>query len=134
MNSTKIASTLFVALGIASSPAAMSQGSSDMIDIKTASELRELFSNKTFKGSAFTAHYRSDGKGQIVRQNGKPEQATWKIKGEDQVCIESISPSHTSNNCFRYQRHKQNRAWVTQINAASNASYMFTLEDGIPKF
>lgn len=134
MNSKDVASALFVALGIASSSAAISQGSNDMLEIKTAGELRELFSNKTFKGSAFTAHYRSDGKGQIIRPNHRPEPANWKIKGEDQVCIEIMGANLTTNNCFRYQRHKKNPAWVTQINAASNASYMFTLEDGIPKF
>ena len=85
MNSKQVASALFVFAGLASSSAAISQGSNNMVDIKTASELRELFSNKTFKGSYFTAHYRSDGKGQFILRNQRTEPATWKIKGEDQV-------------------------------------------------
>jgi hypothetical protein len=134
MNSKQVASAMFVAFGLASSTAAMSQSSKDMVDVKTPSELRELFSNKTFKGSTWTAHYRADGKGQFIQANRKPEPSTWTIKGEDQVCITIKGANFTSNNCYRYQWHKQNRAWVTQTSIASNAAYMFTLEDGIPKF
>lgn len=134
MNSKQVASALFVFAGLASSSAAISQGSNNMVDIKTASELRELFSNKTFKGSYFTAHYRSDGKGQFILRNQRTDPATWKIKGEDQVCITIMGANLTTNNCYRFQRHKQNPAWVTQINVASNASFLLTLEDGIPKF
>lgn len=134
MNLKPVASALFVAIGLASSSTAMSQSSKDMEDVNTASELRELFSNKTFKGSTWTAHYRSDGKGQFIMANRKLEPSTWTIKGEDQVCITIMGANLTTNNCYRYQRHKKNRAWVTQTNVASNAAYMFTLEDGIPKF
>ena len=134
MNAKQAALAMVVVFGLASSTSAISQSSTNMVDIKTASELRELFSNKTFKGSTWTAHYRSDGKGQFIQANRKPESSTWKIKSEDQVCITIRGANLTSNNCYRYQRHKQNRAWITQTNVASNAAYMFTLEDGIPKF
>jgi len=134
MNSKQVALAMLIACGLASSTAALSQSSKDMEDIKTPSELRELFSNKTFKGSTWTAHYRSDGKGQWIQAQRTPEPSTWTIKGEDQVCITIKGANVTSNNCYRYQRHKKNRAWVTQTSVASNATYMFTLEDGIPKF
>lgn len=134
MNSKQGGLAMLVACGLASGTAALSQSSKDMEDVRTPSELRELFSNKTFKGSTWTAHYRSDGKGQFIQAPRAPEPSTWTIKGEDQVCIAIKGAYVTSNNCYRYQRHKQNRAWVTQINVADNAAWMFTLEDGIPKF
>ena len=134
MNSRQIASTTLVAFGLAFSAVAFSQSSKDMEDVKTPGELRELFSNKTFKSSAWTAHFRSDGKGQFIEANRKPEPSTWAIKGEDQVCITRMGANLTSNNCYRYQRHTKNRAWITQINVANDGSYMITLEDGIPKF
>lgn len=134
MNSKQVVAMMSVAFSFVSSTTALSQSSNKMEDVKTASELRELFSNKTFKGSSWTAHYRSDGKGQFIQANRKPEARTWKIKGENQVCITTMGANLTYHECYRYERHKENRAWVTQINVASNASYPFTLEDGIPKF
>lgn len=134
MNSKQAISVLFAALGLAFSSTATSQGSNSMVDIKTSGELRELFSNKTFKGSNWTAYYRSDGKGLLIDSRRKPEPATWKIKGEDQVCVTFAGAYLTSTICYRYQQHKQNRAWFTQIDVASHGSNMFTLKDGIPKF
>jgi len=133
MTSRQVASTLFV-LCFAFSASAISQSSQDMIDIKTSSELRELFSNKTFQGSTWIAHYRSDGKGQFVQGGRKPEPRTWAVKGEDQVCISTIGANYSSNHCWRFQRHRKNPAWVTQQRVTDGATAMFTLVDGIPNF
>ena len=134
MKSKPVLAVMLVAFFFAFSTTALPQSSNKMEHVKTANELRELFSNKTFKGSGWTAHYRSDGKGQFIQANRKPEARAWKIKGEDQVCITTTGANLTYHECYRYERHKENPAWVTQINVASNAAYPFTLEDGIPKF
>ncbi len=133
MTSRQVASTLCVVC-FAFSASAISQSSQDMVDIKNSSELRELFSNKTFKGSYGVAHYRSDGKGQFVPSGRKPEPRTWVVKGEDQVCISTTGANYTSNDCWRFQRHRKNPAWITQQRDSDSATLMFTVEDGIPKF
>ena len=43
----------------------------DWIAIKSPQELTALYSNKTFKGNGWTAHYRDDGKGVMILRSGK---------------------------------------------------------------
>jgi hypothetical protein len=125
---------LLAAALLALSSSAIPQASKDMVDVKGAQELRELFTNKTHKGSTWIAYYRSDGKGQFVQSSRRPEPRTWTIKGDDQVCISTIGANYTSSHCWRFQRHKQNTAWITQTDVSTGGAYMITVEDGIPKF
>ena len=124
--------TIAFALGFPASVAA--QSPADWADIRGQQELAALFSNKTLKGNGWTGHYRVDGNGILILASGQREPRTWKVKGDDQVCVTTTSAVGASTNCFRFQRHKKNPTWVTGRNVANHFTFTFTLEEGIPKF
>jgi hypothetical protein len=109
----------------------MSVSASDWIDIKDPNELTALYSNKTLKGNGWIGHYRADGKGILIPQNGKPVSRTWKVKGNDQVCA-TLESGATS--CFRFQRHRKNRNEIVLTNVKDGMTFNATVTDGIPKF
>ena len=117
----------------------------DWISIKNPGELRNLFSNKTFrtheKIHGWIAHFRDDGrgisKGVLTKADntlhfGSPSPRKWEIKGTDQVCITSLDTSAVS--CYRFQRHRKLRNEFMMTNVSSNYVDSITVEDGIPTF
>lgn len=117
----------------------------DWIHVKSPTELRNLFSNKTFrtheKIHGWIAHFREDGKGVskavITKADntvsiGSPLPRRWEIKGADQVCITSLDTSAV--NCYRFQRHRKLRNEFTMTNVTSHFVVSVTVEDGIPAF
>lgn len=107
------------------------QSSSDWVDIKDPNELRALYSNKTFRGNGWIAHYRADGRGILIVGKLKLEPRTWEVKGNDQVCV---TPSSGPVTCSRFKHigTKPNELMVT--NVTTGLSFIFKVEDGIPKF
>ncbi len=117
----------------------------DWIRIENPSELRRLFSNKTFrtheKWHGWIAHFRDDGRGvskAVIAQPdnslfiGNPLPRKWDIKGMDQVCITSLDTS--AINCYRFERHRKLRNEFTMTNVESTFVVSITVEDGIPNF
>ena len=102
----------------------------DWVPIKSAKELKALYSNKTFKGNGWVGHYRADGQGILISQNGKVRR-TWKVVGQDQVCA-TIENGSTS--CKRFQRHrtKPNEIVITRL--SDGMTFNVTVQDGIPNF
>jgi hypothetical protein len=103
----------------------------DWVLIKSAKELTALYSNKTLKGNGWIAHYRADGRGIQIIQNGKPVPRTWKVVGNDQICA---TVDNGTTNCFRYQRHQQNRNEIIITNVKDGMTFNATVQDGIPNF
>jgi hypothetical protein len=131
MKSRNIAFLTGALICMLSAPA-MPQSSKDWVDIKDPKELRALYSNKTFKGNDWVAHFRDDGKAILIVQGGKPIPRTWEVKGKDQACITSTEVGVT--NCFRFQRHRKNRNEVMQTSVKDGTTLIVTVEDGIPQF
>lgn len=109
--------------------------STDWVDIKDASELRALYSNKTIKGHIpwfdvfrpYVLHSKADGTGTIVVDD-KRIPMTWAVNGTDQVCLKWAGASP----CLNYQRHKT-RAGVYRGYNPSTKRYGndMTVTDGI---
>lgn len=132
-------------VGIALLISCVRAAAEDWISIKNPGELRNLFSNKTFrtheKLHGWIAHFRDDGKGiskaVLTRADntvhiGSPLPRKWEIKGTDQVCITSLDTSAV--NCYRFQRHRKLRNEFTMTNVSSNFVVSVTVEEGIPAF
>jgi hypothetical protein len=116
------------------SASAMSQNSTDWVDIKDPKELRALYSNKTFHGKvvggpAWVAYHRSDGKALLVI-NGKKIPRTWRVKGNDQVCVTTT----TETTCYTYQRNRKNPNEILLYDAKDGLSMLATVQDGVPDF
>jgi len=124
-----IVTALLCALGAP----AMAQSSNDWVEIKNPQELRELYSNKTWRGSnnSWVGHYRANGKGIFIRQGRKPSPLTWEVKGEDQGCT-TLEGGTTK--CSRFQRNRKSPNQLLVTTVQSDVTFNFTLEDGIPKF
>jgi len=103
----------------------------DWVPIKSAKELTALYSNKTFKGNGWVGHYRADGRGIQIIQNGKPVSRTWKVVGEDQVCA---TLENGTTNCNRFQRHRKNRNEIIISRVTDGMTFNVTVQDGIPNF
>ncbi len=119
------------ALGLASTLAT----AEEWVDIKDPAELRALYSNKTFKGKdyldrAWVGHYRADGRGVMVLQDGSRIPRTWAVEGKDRVCVESQFPRV----CVHIQRDKAKAGVYRSINIANDMKTMFVVEDGVPQF
>jgi hypothetical protein len=110
---------------------AISQISSDWVDIKDPNELRALHSNKTFKakGKSFLAHYRSDGKALVIEDNRRISR-TWEVKRNDQVCY----TDERFMGCRQFRRHKENRDEISIQHVSEGWSVIMMVEDGIPQF
>jgi len=111
--------------------------SKNWVDIKDPSELRTLFSDKTFSGKgqydvnvAWTSYNRSDGHGIFVSHDSKRYPYTWKVTGADQVCFQT----ERDTRCNRYQRHGTHAAAYRSLNLKTNQFNEFTIKDGVPKF
>lgn len=133
MSSKRIAILAGTLIGLAAIPA-MAQSSSDWVDIKSANELRALYSNKTFKGKdwmdrPWVGHYRADGNGIVLFEGGRYPR-TWQVTGSDQVCVKAL----TGPACYRFQRHKAKPATYRLHNLTNDQVVEFVVEDGIPKF
>jgi len=107
------------------------QSGSQWVDIKNANELRDLYSNKTFRGNGWVGHYRADGKGILIRAGREPEPRTWEVKGNDWVCG---AASNQPPACYRFQRNRTNPNEVLATSVNTGRSYIFKVEDGIPEF
>ncbi|MDH5534035.1 MAG: hypothetical protein OEZ08_00485 [Betaproteobacteria bacterium] len=114
---------------------APSLSQSEWVDIKDPSELRALYSNKTFKETdyldrPFVGHYRDDGHGTLLFQ-GDTYPRTWAVSGNDQVCVTWAMGTM----CYQFQKHKNEpgryRNWQAGNDRMINN---FRVEDGIPKF
>lgn len=130
MKTHSLMCSILLLLCLASAPPAFAQ----WVDIKDPSELRALYSNKTFKGKGpegepIVAHYRADGKG-ILIWRGERIPRTWEIKGNDQVCV----TDRTGTNCFQIMRHEQNRNEIVGRHVTRYWIFQVTVEDGIPNF
>lgn len=115
-------------LGLVAPP---SFSGTEWVDIKDPSELRALYSNKTFRGNGWIGHYRADGTGVVVIQGSQPVRRTWTVKGRDQVCV---TPEMGSVQCFTFKYTSDDRKSILVTNVATTGSVLFTVEDGIPKF
>ena len=102
----------------------------DWIAIKSPQELTALYSNKTFKGNGWTAHYRDDGRGVMILRSGKRIPRTWRVEGS-QVCA-TVDGGTTS--CFRFQRHLSDRSQIVITNVKDGMTFNATVEDGVPNF
>ncbi len=100
-------------------------------DVKDANELRDIYSNKTFRGNGWVGHYRADGKGILIVGKLQPEPRTWQVKGNDLVCV---TPSNKPTSCSRFQRNGAKPDELMVTNQTSGMSFTFTLEDGVPEF
>jgi len=111
-----------------------SVASQEWIEIKDPKELRALHSNKTFRCHVrevpFTEHYRSDGKGIWIFSGKHRLACTWKVKGNDQVCVSTES----GTSCWQFQRSKKNPNEYVKKNPDTAYMQIFKLEDGIPEF
>ena len=103
--------------------------------LTSPTELRALYSDKTFKGTdylgrPFIGHYRSDGRG-ILTSDGSTFPRTWEISGDDQVCVSGAM----GKTCYRLERDRSDPASI-RAKAVGNDSQVihFRVEDGIPKF
>ena len=130
MRSRRVA-FLIVTLTCMLSAPAFAQSSGDWVDIKDPNELRDLYSNKTFRGNGWVGHYRADGKGILLVQGGNPQPRIWEVKGNDLVCATAGSAPAA---CYRYQRNSKKPNEFVAISVLSGARLNFTVEDGIPKF
>jgi len=75
-------------------------------------KLAEIFSNTKMEvtlknGVKATAKYDKDGTG-IVKAWGETFRRTWKIQGNDQVCIASANKPDGKTNCYRIQQNLDN--------------------------
>lgn len=125
-----------LAVALALAPAAAvapwaTAGDKDWVDVRDPTELRALFSNKTFRGNGWLGHYREDGTGILVAQGSQPVKRTWAVKGADQVCV---TPETGSIQCFTFKYVSPDRRQVMVTNASTGGSTLFTVEDGVPKF
>jgi hypothetical protein len=107
---------------------------SDWQDIKDPQALKQLYSNKTFRGKdyldrPFVGHYRADGQGIMLAQDMRIPRS-WSVKGNDQVCVKL--PWQVA--CFRLQRHALKPGVYRSINVANAMATEFTVEDGVPQF
>lgn len=109
---------------------AVSAFAADWIAIKSPQELTALYSDKTFKGNGWTAHYRADGRGIMILQNGKRIPRTWRVDGS-QVCA-TVNSGTTS--CFRFQRHRSDRSQIIITNVKDAMTFNATVKEGIPNF
>lgn len=112
---------------------ALAQSAGDWVDIKSAKELRSLYSNKTFKGNNWVGHYRADGTGTMSVDGAKPEARTWEIKGNDQVCVTATNVMGTKTRCYTYQQHAKNKSWIQSKLVDGGFSFGFTVQEGLPK-
>jgi hypothetical protein len=103
----------------------------DWVPIKSAKELTALYSDKTFKGNGWVGHYRADGQGILIAQNGKPVRRTWKVVGEDQICT---TLENGSTSCSRFQRHRTKRNAIVITRMTDGMTFNVTVQDGIPNF
>jgi hypothetical protein len=111
---------------------AVAQSPKDWIDIKNPQELRELFSNKTFKfRGGRVGHYRADGNGIFIEPGAKPQPRKWEIKGKDQVCF---TRETGTTSCVRLQRNRTTPSQLVMTDVNSGMPFSFTVEDGIPRF
>ena len=108
--------------------------SEEWVDIKNPEELRALHSDKTFicniKEVPFTEHYRADGKGIWIFSKIHRLACTWKVKGNDQVCITTES----GTSCWNFKRSKKNPNEYVKKNPDTAYAQIFKVEEGIPKF
>ena len=110
---------------------AVTMGADDWVDIKNASELRALHSNKTIKGTYWVAYHYADGTMITTDSGGKPQSRTWKMKGNDQVCYKSVELG--TGYCWRFQRNVKNKNELLMTQTNGGETKMATVEDGVPK-
>lgn len=124
---------LMGALACAYAAPGLGQGAGDWIEVKGASEVRDLYSNKTLEGQAggngFVGHYSADGRG-ILIMNGNRSPRTWTVKGEDQICV----TQERGTDCFTFERNRKNRSEIIGRHVSQPWSFTATIKSGIPKF
>ena len=99
--------------------------------VKDPKELRDLYSNKTFRGTGWVGHYRADGRGILIVGKLKPVPRTWEVKADGRVCV---APADGSMTCSQLQRNRANPNELMATNLTTGRSVMFKLEDGVPDF
>ena len=110
---------------------------SEWIAIENPAELRAIYSNTTFHGSAFTGdaaqgrpfvgEFRSDGTGTLLIE-GRRIPRTWEVKGNDQVCATDA----TGTNCYRLARSTTNPREFLGRHVSSGVTMRFTVEGYVP--
>lgn len=103
----------------------------DWVEIKDPSELRALYSNKTFRGNGWIGHYRADGTGVLIFAGAKPAPRTWEVRGKDQVCA---TPESGTTRCATFKRSTKDPRQILLTFVQDNVSTLFTVEDGVPNF
>ena len=131
MKSKTLALLVGATLLTASASASAQSFQDDWYDVKDAKQLQDLYSNKTFTGNGWIGHYRADGRGLMIRQGSAPEPRTWEVKGQDWVCA---APPGESAQCFKYKRNRAKPNTFMATSVSTGVSYIFTVEDGVPKF
>ena len=129
MKTTMLTAGAALCLGVA-----LPLQAADWVDVNDPKALRDLYSNKTFRGKdyldrPFVSHYRPDGQGVMISESGRVPR-TWEVKGNDQVCLKLPWDSP----CYRIQRHTSKPGTYRSINVANDMKTEFVVEDGIPKF
>ena len=106
----------------------------EWVDIKDPKELSALHSNKTFrchiKDVPFVEHYRADGKGILIYSAKNRLPCTWKVKGNNQVCV----TTENGTSCWQFQRSKKNPNEYVKRNPDTAYMQFFKVEEGIPEF
>jgi len=116
-----------VPAGAAAAPAA-----AEWVPIRSADELRAIYTDTTIQGTAevgrsrqnmsFTGQYRSDGTGMLFI-GGRQIPRTWEIRGNDQACATDTSGTH----CYRMERNSGNPNRIRGRNVDSGAAVEFTV-------
>lgn len=112
---------------------AFGQNSKHWVNVESPTELRALYSNKTFHGNGanryWVAYLKSDGTGLLVTHNQERIPRTWVVKG-DEVCV--TDPKAT--NCYQFMRNPANPHEYFGRRVDKGWTFYFTVEDGVPKF
>jgi len=115
----------------ASTPAGASTVA-EWVAIRSADELRAIYSDTTIQGTAevgrsrrvtpFTGQFRRDGTGMLF-MSGRQIPRTWAVKGNDQICATDA----LGQNCYRYERNVGDPNRIRGRNVANGAAVEFTV-------
>jgi len=100
----------------------------DWAQVIGADELQTLYTNKTFRGTAWIGYYCADGRG-VVRVAGENNPRTWRVEGDDQVCIDSLGDV----TCYTYERNDKKQDEYRAIRVDDHQKVVMKIEDKVPE-
>jgi hypothetical protein len=116
---------------LACSPAWAQGALNNWYIVKDPQELRDLYSNKTFRGNGWVGYYRADGHGMVVIGNLKPSPRTWEVEADGRVCVTAPDRPRA---CSQIQRNRAKPDELMGTNLTTGRSLTFKLEEGVPDF